>query len=113
MSSSSELTPTLVPLPPSPVPTLSPHNVNLEPSRPRVDAVKALLNQVLRISTTEGRIFIGTFVCVDKQKNIILANTDEYRVGGSPQGRYVTMVMLPWRLIEKVEASVEAEDKFT
>lgn len=67
-------------------------------------ALSALLNQTLRISASDGRTFLGTFACVDKQKNVILTNTDEYRVGGPPQGRYVAMVMVPWRLVEKVEA---------
>ena len=113
MASSSVSPPAQVPLPPSPSPASTLQNINSVAHRPRVDAVKALLNQSLRISTSDGRIFIGTFVCVDKHKNIILANTDEYRIGGSPQGRYVTMVVLPWRLVEKVEAPTDSEDTFT
>lgn len=47
---------------------------------------------------------------MDKQLNIVLTNTDEYRVipGATEKvnerGRYVTMVMVPWRLVVKVEA---------
>lgn len=40
-------------------------------------------------------------MCVDKQLNIVLANTDEYSPA-KPEGRYVTMVMVPWRLILRV-----------
>lgn len=72
--------------------------------RVNVDALKCLLNQTLRISASDGRTFIGNFAAVDKQKNIILTNTDEYRVGGPVQGRYVSMIMMPWRLVRKVEA---------
>ncbi|KAH8110289.1 hypothetical protein DFH11DRAFT_1621855 [Phellopilus nigrolimitatus] len=85
----------------SPLPPVS----SSSPLSPRhtVDAIKRLLGQTMRICASDGRIFIGTFVCVDKQKNIVLSNTDEYRVGGPAQGRYVTMVMVPWRLVVKVE----------
>lgn len=78
--------------------------------RPAVDAVKALINEPMRIRTSDGRLFVGTFVCMDKQLNIVLTNTDEYRVvpGGTEKfndrGRYVTMVMVPWRLVVKIEA---------
>ena len=86
-------------------------------SRQAIDAVKSLLNRSMRIRTSDGRIFIGTFVCVDKQLNVVLTNTDEYRVtpradandNGTTEkvderGRYVTMVMVPWRLVVKIEA---------
>lgn len=78
--------------------------------RPAIDAVKALINEPMRIRTSDNRLFVGTFVCMDKQLNIVLTNTDEYRViPGSTEkvnerGRYVTMVMVPWRLVVKVEA---------
>lgn len=44
--------------------------------------LRGYLNHKARIAITDGRVFIGTFVCTDKQKNIILAHTTEYR-GGS------------------------------
>lgn len=75
-------------------------------SRPKLEALKAILNQTLRISASDGRTFVGTFACVDKQKNVILTNTDEYREGGPVQGRYVAMVMIPWKLVRKVEAQM-------
>jgi len=68
-----------------------------------VSSIRDILQRTLRICASDGRVFIGTFVCVDKQLNIILTNTEEYRIGGSLQGRFVGMVMVPWRLALKVE----------
>lgn len=50
----------------------------------KTDNIKQLtsyLNFKSRIKITDGRIFIGTFVCIDKGKNIILIHTEEYRGG--------------------------------
>lgn len=82
---------------------------NNDSERPAVSQVKALLQRTLRVSISDGRLFVGTFACVDKQLNIVLTNTEEFRLGppGSPppvQGRYVTMVMIPWKFVTKVEA---------
>ncbi|KAL5514504.1 hypothetical protein ACEPAG_2593 [Sanghuangporus baumii] len=87
--------------PSSQSPSPSPSPPLLHASRPRrtaVEALKDLLNRTLRIACSDGRTFVGTFVCVDKQLHIILANTDEYSMS-KPEGRYVTMVMVPWRLV--------------
>lgn len=47
-------------------------------------------------------------MCVDKQLHIILANTDEYS-SSKPEGRYVTMVMVPWRLVVSVSVHDDGE----
>ncbi|KAI1473738.1 hypothetical protein F4774DRAFT_403290 [Daldinia eschscholtzii] len=41
--------------------------------------LKSLLGKNLRIYTTDGRIFIGTFKCTDTHSNIVLSLTYEYR----------------------------------
>ena len=76
-----------------------------------VKTVQALLRQLLRVTTTDGRIFIGTFAGTDKPLNIILVNAEEFRVGPgqNPDGRFVGQVMLPWKVIVKVEAHIAAE----
>ncbi|KAL0947708.1 hypothetical protein HGRIS_013794 [Hohenbuehelia grisea] len=72
----------------------------------------ALLRHTLRISTTDGRVFIGTFAGTDQPLNVLLANAEEYRIGPdeSPNGRFVGQILVPWRLVEKVEAQGEAGD---
>ncbi|CCM01431.1 uncharacterized protein FIBRA_03483 [Fibroporia radiculosa] len=90
------------------------------PPRPPVPVsiqrVKALLRLPIRLSIQDGRIFIGTFAGVDKQLNILLINSEEFRIGadyvdGNPNGRFVGQVMVPWRLVVKVEASVPPESR--
>lgn len=69
--------------------------------------LKSLLRQTLRISVVDGRVFIGSFFGTDKPLNIILADAEEYRVGldENPGGRFVGQILIPWRLVMKVEAS--------
>ncbi|KAI9065563.1 hypothetical protein FKP32DRAFT_1674680 [Trametes sanguinea] len=79
------------------------------PPTPNVERLKGLLKQTLRVTVTDGRIFIGTFAGTDKQLNILLISADEYRVGpdagpDGADGRYVGQVMVPWRLVVRVEA---------
>ncbi|KAI7908244.1 uncharacterized protein BX663DRAFT_464895 [Cokeromyces recurvatus] len=62
--------------------------------------LKSYLNFKCRIKITDGRTFIGTFVCIDKQKNIILAHTEEFREN---EKRLVGLVMIPGNHLVKVE----------
>ncbi|KAL1879322.1 hypothetical protein VTK73DRAFT_7159 [Phialemonium thermophilum] len=41
--------------------------------------LRSLLDKGLRISTTDSRMFRGTFKCTDPDSNIVLAQTYEYR----------------------------------
>ncbi|KAF7306272.1 Sm domain-containing protein [Mycena indigotica] len=72
-----------------------------------VSRLHSLLTRLLRITTTDGRVFIGSFAGTDKPLNIILLNTDEFRVNpgldDNPDGRYVGQVLIPWKLVVKVE----------
>ncbi|OAD04976.1 hypothetical protein MUCCIDRAFT_134155, partial [Mucor lusitanicus CBS 277.49] len=67
--------------------------------------LNSYLNFKSRIKITDGRTFIGTFVCVDKEKNIILAHTEEFRGGmlGSSEKRLVGLIMIPGKHIVKIE----------
>ncbi|KAJ3101153.1 N-alpha-acetyltransferase 38, NatC auxiliary subunit [Phlyctochytrium planicorne] len=59
-----------------------------------------LLNLKARITTTDKRAFVGIFICVDKDRNIILTGTDEFKAG---ERRFVGMVMIPGKHIIKAE----------
>ncbi|KAL4065765.1 hypothetical protein V8B97DRAFT_2010080 [Scleroderma yunnanense] len=74
---------------------------------PAIAAVKELFNQTLRVSTTDNRVFLGTFVGTDQQLNLLFVNTEEFilRQPFDPNGRYVGQVMIPWRMIKQVEAN--------
>ncbi|KAJ3545551.1 hypothetical protein NMY22_g2396 [Coprinellus aureogranulatus] len=74
---------------------------------PALQRLQSLLRQPLRISINDGRIFLGTFAGTDKPLNILLANAEEYRIGHSEElaGRYVGQILIPWKLVTKVEAA--------
>ncbi|KAI0178814.1 hypothetical protein GGR52DRAFT_274708 [Hypoxylon sp. FL1284] len=86
--------------------------------------LKSLLNKNLRIYTTDGRLFIGTFKCTDTNSNVILSLTYEYRqpsqqklaeaaaasaeagnstVAADMPSRYLGMIVIPGQHIVKME----------
>ena len=77
---------------------------------PAVNALRSLLRQTLRITILDGRIFLGTFAGTDKLLNVLLVSTDEFvlpqasRAYANPDGRFVGLVQIPWRLVVKIEA---------
>ncbi|KAH9982034.1 hypothetical protein BGW80DRAFT_1261123 [Lactifluus volemus] len=75
--------------------------------------LKSILRGTLRIITNDDRAFIGTFVGTDKDMNILLVSTEEFRLGASHQnpavGRYVGQVMIPWRLIQDIGLQVTGQ----
>jgi small nuclear ribonucleoprotein (snRNP)-like protein len=80
---------------------------DLSSEKTALEKIKGFLNQLLRITTNDGRIFIGTFAGTDKPLNLILLNTEEYRISGpesKPDGRFVGQVIFPWKVVVKVEA---------
>jgi N-alpha-acetyltransferase 38, NatC auxiliary subunit len=87
------------------------------PNLTALDSLRSILQQVLRITTVDSRIFMGIFAGTDKPLNIILINAEEYRISQNPgqkvevvdDGRYVGQVLLPWKMIVKVEVH-ESDD---
>ncbi|KDQ54994.1 hypothetical protein JAAARDRAFT_134682 [Jaapia argillacea MUCL 33604] len=71
-----------------------------------ITRLKGLLRRLLRVSTIDGRVFLGTFVGTDDSLNVILISTEEFVInqGEGPTGRFVGQVMIPWRLVVAVEA---------
>ncbi|GLI73609.1 hypothetical protein PoHVEF18_001829 [Penicillium ochrochloron] len=49
-------------------------------SEKAVEYLNGLIGRTLRIHATDGRIFVGLFKCTDAERNIILANSFEYRL---------------------------------
>ncbi|KAG1746840.1 hypothetical protein EDB19DRAFT_328693 [Suillus lakei] len=83
-------------------PSMSPSGTD-QSTCPSIAALKSLLTTTLRITTSDNRVFIGTFMGTDQLLNIILVNTEEY-ILGNEASRFVGQVMLPWRLVLHVEA---------
>lgn len=81
-------------------------------SQSPVTRLKALLRRVLRITISDGRIFLGTFAGTDQPLNILLINAEEYRLGTEehPDGRYIGQIVIPWKLVLKVEAELQRDD---
>ncbi|CAE6466944.1 unnamed protein product [Rhizoctonia solani] len=73
----------------------------------RVHELNSLLAKTLRVAIQDGRSFVGTFACIDREKNIVLSSTDEYPPPPSPDGpRFVGLIMVPWRYVVSVEMEV-------
>ncbi|KAL7812912.1 hypothetical protein V8C44DRAFT_357689 [Trichoderma aethiopicum] len=84
--------------------------------------LSSLLNQNLRVYTTDGRMFRGSFKCTDPDRNIVLANTHEYRQPSEEErsvaaanasgdsvtldmtSRYLGLVVVPGHHIVRMEA---------
>jgi small nuclear ribonucleoprotein (snRNP)-like protein len=82
----------------------------------------SLLNKFLHIHISDGRVFVGQLKCTDRERNIILALTYEYREpsqkdieraaqenqGGGKvkvdmRKRFVGLIVVPGKYIEKIE----------
>ncbi|KAI9285056.1 hypothetical protein BC943DRAFT_324411 [Umbelopsis sp. AD052] len=75
-----------------------------------VAQLRSYLNHKARIKVSDGRIFIGLFVCTDKDKNTILAHAEEYR--GDEQ-RLVGLVMIPGKHLLKMDIEdLDASDQY-
>lgn len=70
--------------------------------------LKSIFRGTLRIITDDNRAFVGTFVGTDKSLNILLLNTEEFRLdtGENTPGRYVGQVMIPWRIIQNIALQI-------
>jgi small nuclear ribonucleoprotein (snRNP)-like protein len=79
---------------------------------PALDRLRRLLRKTVRVTISDARIFIGSFAGTDQTLNIILISTEEYRLGlqDDPGGRYVGQVVIPWRLVTKVEGEITEAD---
>jgi small nuclear ribonucleoprotein (snRNP)-like protein len=72
---------------------------------PALLRLQALLQKIVRVKISDGRIFIGSFAGTDQPLNILVTNAEEYRPGleEGADGRYVGQVVIPWKLVKKVE----------
>ncbi|KAK4111887.1 hypothetical protein N656DRAFT_681529, partial [Canariomyces notabilis] len=87
--------------------------------------LQSILNKNLRVTTTDTRMFWGTFKCTDSESNLVLQHTYEYRhptpqqvsaaaaaAGTDPStgkvkmdmtSRYLGLVVVPGRHIVRIE----------
>ncbi|KAK2965299.1 hypothetical protein RJ640_004168 [Escallonia rubra] len=81
-----------------------------------VAQVKKLLLRRMLVGISDGRFFLGTFYCLDKQGNIILQDTVEYRStrrsSPSPmEQRNLGLILIPssCRISCHVDCSIEEQ----
>ncbi|KAF8917544.1 hypothetical protein CPB85DRAFT_1214837 [Mucidula mucida] len=95
-------------------------SVNLVPPTTMADQLTPFLRQILRITTTDNRIFLGTFAGTDQPLNLVLVNAEEFRMAvrvahetemrlENADGRFVGQILVPWKMIVKVEASIAGQ----
>ena len=106
-----------------------------DPASRAITSLSILLDQPLRITILDNRIFIGLFICVDPQCNIILAQAEEFRPplddvelernremywpksqrgpgeGEGWGGRQVGMILLPGKAVVKIEVEEGWEER--
>jgi small nuclear ribonucleoprotein (snRNP)-like protein len=80
--------------------------LTIYPFRP-LEFLKSTLSKSYRIIIHDGRMFIGNLSCIDKERNIVLVNTEEFNASDGVYGRWVGMVLIPWRHV--VRAEVEGD----
>ena len=77
------------------------------------DKVRELLDQSLRVALSDGRVIIGTFLCFDKQRNILLSGARELRgsddgEAAAPSEHHIGLVLVPWKWVTACHAQEAA-----
>ncbi|KAF0687185.1 Aste57867_21041 [Aphanomyces stellatus] len=74
--------------------------------------VMGLLDHVLRVEITDGRIVVGLFHSLDRDQNLILTDSTEYRFPEesslAPSVRSLGMTLIPGRHVLKISKQVAA-----
>jgi len=84
--------------------------------------LQTYIDQTLRVTTTDNRFFVGELKCTDRDKNLILAQTSEYRYPSRQEvlaqeqeadergrvkvdlrSRFIGLVVVPGNVITKIE----------
>eukprot|EP00285_Hemiselmis_virescens_P018259 CAMPEP_0173394552 /NCGR_PEP_ID=MMETSP1356-20130122/28106_1 /TAXON_ID=77927 ORGANISM="Hemiselmis virescens, Strain PCC157" /NCGR_SAMPLE_ID=MMETSP1356 /ASSEMBLY_ACC=CAM_ASM_000847 /LENGTH=122 /DNA_ID=CAMNT_0014352965 /DNA_START=26 /DNA_END=394 /DNA_ORIENTATION=- len=88
-----------------------------EKAQPMLAAVKRYVNRRMRITLTDGRVVVGTCICIDYQGNILMNNADELTTKTRPDGtletldsRNLGMIMVKPQHLAKCEAERREAD---
>lgn len=80
-------------------------DINSNNSKPSLEEslmktkLKSWLNKTLKIKMTDGRVLVGTFLCTDRDANVILGTCEEYLSVEHTEPRALGLVMVPGRHI--------------
>eukprot|EP00056_Hartaetosiga_gracilis_P007528 m.109434 g.109434 ORF g.109434 m.109434 type:complete len:137 (-) comp12732_c0_seq1:8300-8710(-) len=61
------------------------------------EKLRSFLGMEARIEIKDGRVFYGTFMCVDKQRNVILQHVSEWKAvdGKMEMRRNISLITVP------------------
>ncbi|KAL4783134.1 hypothetical protein BJX76DRAFT_358273 [Aspergillus varians] len=74
--------------------------------------LESLIGRTLRVHATDTRIFVGVFKCTDAARNIILANTHEYRHPTTAAVRDAALNTAPESLGESQKLKLNMTSRF-
>ncbi|KAI9346551.1 hypothetical protein BDR26DRAFT_855746 [Obelidium mucronatum] len=76
---------------------------------PEIRELSTMLGIKARVEASDGRVFTGVFMCIDKYKNVILSGAEEFSTGtdedtgaARDERRYVGMIMVPGAHLVKI-----------
>ncbi|XP_024085637.1 N-alpha-acetyltransferase 38, NatC auxiliary subunit-like [Cimex lectularius] len=79
-------------------------------TKEKLNTLKSWLNKIMKIVMTDGRVLVGTFLCTDRDANVILGACTEYvnfEVRGPfEESRVLGLVMVPGRHIVSIHLDV-------
>jgi len=74
--------------------------------------LESLLNKTVKIEITDGRTLIGTYLCTDREKNIILGSCQEFIANPETsleEPRLLGLAMIPGRHVKSLHADIDNE----
>ncbi|KAG9415414.1 N-alpha-acetyltransferase 38, NatC auxiliary subunit [Aphanomyces cochlioides] len=87
-----------------------PHEFDVLPKE--IQKVMGLLDEQLRVEITDGRILVGHFHCLDRDQNLILTDTAEFRCPQdstfAPSVRSLGMILIPGRHVRKISRRADS-----
>ena len=85
---------------------------------PAIAALTDTIGSLYRVTVAHtSRLFLGTFVCIDPQGNLVLDQTLEFELGqdgeivGDPQGREVGLVLIKRKWWTRVERMLTEDER--
>uniref|UniRef100_A0A8C2Y6P8 N-alpha-acetyltransferase 38, NatC auxiliary subunit n=1 Tax=Coturnix japonica TaxID=93934 RepID=A0A8C2Y6P8_COTJA len=83
-----------------------------EGGSPHARRLAALLNRSLRVRMSDGRTLVGTFLCTDRDANIILGSAQEFLKAADAfpgsEPRVLGLAMVPGHHIVSIEVERDA-----
>ncbi|XP_020290308.1 N-alpha-acetyltransferase 38, NatC auxiliary subunit [Pseudomyrmex gracilis] len=73
---------------------------------PAKQKLRSWLNRRLRIEMTDGRVLKGSFLCTDRDANVILGSCTEFLSTEHTEARVLGLVMVPGRHIVSIHLDV-------